>query len=274
MMDVAPTSEGPLVRKDGDDEAAGTELHIAAMALDLRECTSVEQTMARIVEYAMAETECDAAATVMAGTGFTVTATTVAGDVCDQDLRLRLQGGPCAELLERGDIVMVSDTHSEPHWAPWSAGVAALGFGSVLCVPLRTRLRRYASLNLFARRPRAFGTHDVRVVKIFASHAAVALASAHAESGLKVALASRELISQAQGILRARFDLAADTALGELRAYARAMSAELAQAAQVILDAEEQDRLTPRTGETPRAALRRVVPTSSGTREGAVEPRG
>lgn len=68
------------------------------------------------------------------------------------------------------------------------------------------------ALNVHARRPHAFGEDAGTVGLVFASHAAIALASALHEQNLRRAVDARDLIGQAMGILMERHRLTADQA--------------------------------------------------------------
>jgi AmiR/NasT family two-component response regulator len=74
------------------------------------------------------------------------------------------------------------------------------------------------------------------VGKIFVQHAAVAIASAHNEAGLQVAIDARKLIGQAQGILMERFDIDADRAFEFLRRQSQAHNVKLRYVAEWVVD--------------------------------------
>ena len=100
-----------------------------------------------------------------------------------------------------------ADVAVDPRWPKWGPAVAELGLRSVLSLRLETKARRYGSLNLYAEQVGAFDDDDLAVATIFVRHASVALANAHNEEGLQVAIDARKLIGQAQGILMERFDI-------------------------------------------------------------------
>ena len=66
---------------------------------------------------------------------------------------------------------------------------------------------------------------------MFASHAAVALASAEHEQNLRVAMSNRDVIGQAKGILMERHRLTADQAFGVLTRVSMEMNRKLADVA-------------------------------------------
>ena len=82
----------------------------------------------------------------------------------------------------------------------------------------------------------AFDDDDVAVATIFSRHASVALAAAHNEDGLQVAIDARKLIGQAQGILMERYDIDADRAFTFMRRQSQDRNEKLRDIAQWIID--------------------------------------
>jgi len=68
------------------------------------------------------------------------------------------------------------------------------------------------ALNLYSRTPNAFDDESEQVGLLFASHAAVAFAGVRKEAQLAQAVASRDLIGQAKGILMERYKISPERA--------------------------------------------------------------
>jgi hypothetical protein len=68
------------------------------------------------------------------------------------------------------------------------------------------------ALNLYARTPNAFTDESEQVGLLFAAHAAIAYAGVRKEAQLAQALASRDIIGQAKGILMERYKVTAECA--------------------------------------------------------------
>ena len=189
------------------------------MALDLHDEPTAERTIERIAEYAMVGTSCDDAGIMLVHARNQIeTASATSQRVAEShNLQIVHDEGPCLDAIE-GDAVYVStDVGNDPRWQKWGPAVAELGIHSALSLRLQTRQRRYGSLNLYADRVDAFDDDDLAVASIFVRHASVAIANAHNEEGLQVAVDARKLIGQAQGILMERFDIDADRAFEFLR---------------------------------------------------------
>lgn len=106
----------------------------------------------------------------------------------------------------------IEDIREEDRWPRFAGRAADLGVRSMLSFQLFVTGSTMGALNLYSSRPGAFGEESESVGLVFASHAAVALVSAQHEEHLRAALASRDLIGQAKGILMNQFRITADQA--------------------------------------------------------------
>jgi len=86
------------------------------------------------------------------------------------------------------------------------------GVGSMLCFQLFVHGDTLGALNLYSPEAGAFTEEPETSGRVFATHAAVALAAAQHEQQLHAALANRDIIGQAKGIVMERFHLDADRA--------------------------------------------------------------
>lgn len=213
----------------------------AEMALDLHAEPTAGSTVERIAEYAKIATGCDEAGIMLMHARHRIeTAAATSKRVGEShNLQILHDEGPCLAAIERKGGLIVKDTASDARWPHWGHAVAALGLRSALSVSLETHERRYGSLNLYAERVDAFDSEDLAVAEIFARHASVALASKHSEEGLQLAVDSRRLIGQAQGILMERFKIDADRAFDVLRRFSQTNSVKLRDVAQQVVQSRE-----------------------------------
>lgn len=210
----------------------------AEMALDLHDAPTAESTIDRIAEYAKLATACDEAGIMLVHARNQIeTAAATSPRVGEShSLQIVHDEGPCLDAIT-GDSWYVSDEiATDPRWPLWGPAVAELGLRSVLSLRLETKARRYGSLNLYADRLGAFDQDDIAVAAIFVRHASVALANAHNEEGLQVAIDARKLIGQAQGILMERFDIGPDRAFEFLRRQSQAHNVKLRFVAEWVVD--------------------------------------
>jgi GAF domain-containing protein len=131
-------------------------------------------------------------------------------------LQSRLQQGPCLDAIWKHPVVRVDDVGSDERWPRFARPAQLLGVGSMMCFQLFVEGDHLGALNMYGRRPGAFDDESQEVGQMFAGHAAVALAGAEHEQNLRGAMAHRDLIGQAKGILMERHMLTADQAFAVL----------------------------------------------------------
>jgi GAF domain-containing protein len=127
-------------------------------------------------------------------------------------LQERLGEGPCLDAVYEQKTVRIDDIHDEDRWPRFCAETAGLGVRSMLSFQLFVSGGTLGALNLYAREPHAFDEESESIGLIFASHGAIALAGAQQEEHLRAAVASRDLIGQAKGVLMERYKITADDA--------------------------------------------------------------
>jgi GAF domain-containing protein len=124
--------------------------------------------------------------------------------------------GPCLDVLWDHDTFCVDDLVDDHRWPEFSRQAVALGVRSMLSFQLYVTGDNLAALNLYAHRPAAFDHEAEHIGRLFAAHAAVALAGSQREHQLTQALTSRDLIGQAKGILMERNQVPAEHAFAML----------------------------------------------------------
>ena len=209
----------------------------AEIARQLHGEPDLEQTLDRIVALACEAVECDSAGVFLLHGRKRVESAAVTDPLVEKADSLQLQcgEGPCLEAMADHETVVIHDTATDPRWNAWSSQVADIGYRSVLSIRLFTNQYTIGSLNLYARRPAAFGPDEAAVGQIFGGHASVALAAARNEDSLRQAIDARHVIGQAQGILMERFDLNADQAFAVLRRYSQDKNLKLRAVAEEMI---------------------------------------
>lgn len=121
--------------------------------------------------------------------------------------------GPClAVVSDERSIVLVDDLAKDRRWPRFAARAAELGVSSVLSFQLSATGDAMGTLNLYARTAHAFTEESVLVGTMLSAHAAVAMDATVAIDRLHQALAGRDVIGQAKGILMERYQLSDDQA--------------------------------------------------------------
>ncbi|MDQ3155249.1 MAG: GAF and ANTAR domain-containing protein [Actinomycetota bacterium] len=210
----------------------------AEMALDLHAEPTAERTVNRIAEYAKIAISCNESGIMLVHARNRIeTAAATSKRVGEShNLQIFHDEGPCLDAIEQPGSFLVNNTATDARWPKWGPAVAELGLLSALCIRLETKDRRYGSLNLYADHVDAFDADALAVAEIFARHASVALAAAHSEEGLQLAVDARKLIGQAQGILMERFDIDPERAFDVLRRFSQAHNVKLREVARQVVE--------------------------------------
>lgn len=110
--------------------------------------------------------------------------------------------GPCVDAIIEHQVFRTGHLTAETNrWPRFAAAVADLGLESMLAWRLFVSDTTFGSLNVYAGQRDAFDEDAALVGELFAAHAAVALAGARQQAGLRTALDTRDVIATAKGIL-------------------------------------------------------------------------
>lgn len=127
-------------------------------------------------------------------------------------LQSETQQGPGLDAAYRHQTVRVDDMRTETRWPLFAQRAYRAGAGSMLSIQLYVEGDNLGALNLYAAAPGAFDDESEHVGLMFAAHAAVAFAGVNQHDRLTRALATRDLIGQATGILMERYKITGDQA--------------------------------------------------------------
>jgi GAF domain-containing protein len=134
------------------------------------------------------------------------------------------RSGPALVAVQEQRPVEVAWATIAKRWPEFAKAAADDRFVAVLAIPLRGGDRVLGALCVFTSHPGGFDDRTRRIAETIADHSAVVVANAasYATAGLLNrhlgdALASRDLVGQAEGILMERHRLGPDQAFGALR---------------------------------------------------------
>jgi len=196
-----------------------TAAEMARMSRALLELAQPGAVENAIVDWAVRSVPgCEAAGLVTATRGARVSCLAASGPLprgCD-DLQHELREGPCHDALWEGTTFIAVDLIADTRWPAWSPAAVRLGVRSVMGFPLSTEGGVLGALNFYATRPHAFDQLAQRIAAICAAHAAVGFRWAQTAHNLRQAIASREEIGQAVGILVERMRITPEQAFQEL----------------------------------------------------------
>jgi anti-anti-sigma factor len=146
--------------------------------------------------------------------------------------------GPCLDASVTGHWFHAESLDDEVRWPDFVPKARALGIKSILSTPLTAGDVPVGALNIYSRTASAFAPEGQQLASTFAAEASAILADAGLEGvddelskGLGEMLRTREIISQAQGVLMERHGIGENDAYTALRRISVAQTSPLSQAA-------------------------------------------
>lgn len=121
--------------------------------------------------------------------------------------QLRLGEGPCLHAAMTDTVVHCPDLASDSRWPSFAAAAVEAGVRRMMSFPLYRNRNSGGALNLMGRGTVPMDREGQAVAAMLATHAAVALIAADRLHQFETALASRDLIGQAKGIVMERFNI-------------------------------------------------------------------
>jgi GAF domain-containing protein len=116
--------------------------------------------------------------------------------------------GPCLDAFRQGSVVVADLLDRDDRWPEFAAAAVEHGVRSTLSLPLIAGDNSVGALNLYSKDSHAFDEKDAETGQLYAAQAAVLLLNAQAYWGartqsehLQTALAGREPIDMAKGII-------------------------------------------------------------------------
>ena len=157
-------------------------------------------------------------------------------------LQYQLDEGPCLSAWQQRRVFRVDDTHTETRWPRWCAEAAQVQVRSTLSAPLVADDHALGAMKVYAESPAAFGAREERLLGLFAAQASIFVANVQSHDNaqrlsesLRAALASRDLIGQAKGMLMQRDGVDADTAFAMLAALSQQRQIKLTEVARALV---------------------------------------
>ncbi|OBI92680.1 GAF and ANTAR domain-containing protein [Mycobacterium asiaticum] len=163
------------------------------------------------------------------------------GDVTELPAKLDalqhdLQEGPCAQAALSDTIVRTDDFRSETRWPRYAPAAVELGVLSGLSFKLFTAERTAGALNLFGFAPNAWDADAETVGSVLAAHAAAAILAGRHDEQMQAALASRDRIGQAKGIIMERYGVDEVRAFEMLRLLSQESNDKLVDIAHRVIE--------------------------------------
>lgn len=236
------TGRGTPERETASDSAAAHRVDgaawLARASSELLDEPEEDPTIERIVEKA---------AQVIPGCDFcgcsirrgkhaeTPASTNPLADQVDQ-LQYELGEGPCLDAIWVDDLYVIDDVRTDGRWPRWARATEELGVRSILSVRLATTSDTLGSLNMYGRRPDAFGPNEIDLAQAYGALAASALGAARKVTQLQRALETRHRIGIAQGILMVQYTMTEHAAFELLRRYSQEHNVKLRDVAREVVE--------------------------------------
>jgi GAF domain-containing protein len=160
--------------------------------------------------------------------------------------------GPILDAVRYREPRRVENAETEQRWPGFPERMREAGFRSCLALPLPAYRRPSVGCTLFSSRPNQFTEHVMDLVMLFALHAGTTFdnAALYNESRqlvdhLHSALATRDLIGQAKGLLMRHYTCDPDAAFDMLRRVSQHRNVKIRHLAAELVEAHRQGRLEP-----------------------------
>jgi GAF domain-containing protein len=158
-------------------------------------------------------------------------------------LQDRAGDGACHEAHAKNEVVVAQDLTTDGRWPDYTPHVLRLGLRAVVGIPMNAFGQTIGVLNVYRDRPTVWAEDDVTAGEILVSMGAGYILNANqmraqdriAEQ-LEEAVASRDLIGQAKGILMARNGIDGDRAFELLRMLSQRENRKLRDVARQIVE--------------------------------------
>jgi GAF domain-containing protein len=152
------------------------------------------------------------------------------------ELQRLFQEGPCMEAALVDEVVLTEDFRTETRWKAYSAAVAKLGVLSGMSFRLFTAERKTGALNLFGFQSREWDAESQLIGVVLAAQAASAIVAQREGEQLQSALATRDRIGQAKGIIMERYGVDDVRAFDMMRKLSQDGNTRLLDIAQGVID--------------------------------------
>jgi anti-anti-sigma factor len=163
--------------------------------------------------------------------------------------------GPCVDASIKGLWFHAESLAHETRWPAFTPQAMGLGINSILSSPLLVAERPVGALNIYSRTSGAFAPKDQELAATFATEASVILRNAGVDvtdaqqtNRLRMALETRRIIAQAEGVIMEREGIGADAAYRLLRHFSQRSNRPFYERAQDVVASTLRTELGDETG--------------------------
>jgi hypothetical protein len=143
--------------------------------------------------------------------------------------------GPCLSANWHQHTIHIPDLSTDDRWPLYrDAALHRTPVRTVLSFRLFSETKRLAALTFYADQPGAFDEQSIEVGLVYAAHTTVAWNALDRAQQFRSAIANRDIIGQAKGMLMERFKMDAASAFELLRSMSQQTNTKLVEIAEKI----------------------------------------
>ncbi|WIM87902.1 GAF and ANTAR domain-containing protein [Candidatus Mycobacterium wuenschmannii] len=239
MTSLPSDHEGPLA---SPQDATGLAVALGNLAVQMQAQTDSTDLLTTIVDAGVKLLPGISWAGVAHVRGKNVLAQVPSDDVAQKlnELQDELGEGPALSALADRENLVIADLSAEERWPRFVKAATDLGVQCLMVFRLFVEREVLGVLTIYGPAPNMFSDESVVVGEIFAQHAAVALAGAAAQDQMQAAIASRDVIGQAKGILMARDKITGLQAFATMVKASQEVNLKVSAVAQFVVEQFEK----------------------------------
>ncbi|MBW0013173.1 GAF and ANTAR domain-containing protein [Mycobacterium sp.] len=147
--------------------------------------------------------------------------------------------GPCLAAAWRHHMMYIDDLNVDQRWPRYQRhALERTPVRSIASYELYGDGKTMAALNFYNEQPHAFTGESLELGGVFATHVALAWSMMRRQDQFRSALASRDIIGQAKGVIMERFNLDAVEAFDLLSRLSQRSNTKLIDIANALIDSE------------------------------------
>lgn len=147
--------------------------------------------------------------------------------------------GPCLAAAWEHHMMHVADLNTDGRWPCYrQQAIEQTPIRSILSYELFVDGTSMAALNFYAEHPHAFTEESRELGAVYATHVALAWSMLRQQDQFRSALASRDVIGQAKGVIMERFNLDAVEAFELLTRLSQRSNTKVIDIAKALIDSE------------------------------------
>lgn len=151
--------------------------------------------------------------------------------------------GPSVSAARDHQTVRIGDLSAEERWRRYTReALRATPVRSILSLPMVIEPKSRGSLTLYAESTHIFDDDSVELGLVFATYAALAWNIGQRDDQFRNALASRDIIGQAKGMIMERFNIDAEQAFNLLKRLSQISNSPLAEVARRLVHTDHPPR--------------------------------